>query len=627
MAAAAAPRQRRKASSASKAASSSVCLDKDGVPNEGVLQAIEALGYTCAVHDVVAHCGLPRDLVEAEMAALLRASNGFFEIASSTSANDDQQQQQHKELEYAANVFSTDHVRYVFPPGLRSLLRRRFVLIRMRDAGAKVLGFAFAILRVSFGLLLLLSLLVVMVVLVVVMARSGGGDHRHGPGLDVLRIFHRPRRHYVGGGGLGGGGGDWRDMYYMWWWWNYNPFLFGLDPQIQAQRFREQQQRRRRAFDALDEEEGGREGGRGGGGGGGGVPAGTRRRAGSSSSSTSHRLARLTAEGYEEEEHPEQSLEGGGGEEEGEEVEDMTFLEAVFSLLFGDGSPGPSQNQRWQVVAKLIHTQGGIVLPEEVVPLLTEVDPQEIDRSMLPVCARFGGRPVRCVDGKTGRDCGYLYDFARMREGERKSTLLVPTVVEREGGREEGEEATAGLLREGGGEGGMVVVEMTRVDKRGEETLPTTEDGDEDEDERFSSSSFSSSCSSSSSSFSSSSSSSSPGYLIERRYVFSRAPLHLLQLSGALGLINLVGAIWVSDQWVLFPEPGSTVLYVVGRALLWYAALYLLLPLSRLVIIAYWNRGIHKRNAVRKKLWKEWRQAQMGQGGGEGGREGGRAGL
>jgi len=96
-------------------------------------------------------------------------------------------------------------------------------------------------------------------------------------------------------------------------------------------------------------------------------------------------------------------------------------------------------------------------------------------------------------------------------------------------------------------------------------------------------------------------------------------------------LINLVGAIWVSDQWVLFPEPGSTVLYVVGRGLLWYAALYLLLPVTRLVTIAFWNRGIYKRNAVRKELWKEWRQAQTGQtgqvGGEEGGREGGRAGA
>ena len=165
-----------------------------------------------------------------------------------------------------------------------------------------------------------------------------------------------------GGGGLGGGGGDWRDMYYMWWWWNYNPLLFGLDPQIQAQRLREQHVRRQRAFDALDEEEGGVPEVRVG------VSAGTRRMAGSLSSSSSNRLPV-----FEEQDDGKQQQEE--GEEEGEEVvEDMTFLEALFSLLFGDGSPGPSQNQRWQAVAKLIHARNGIVLPEEVVPLLTDVD-------------------------------------------------------------------------------------------------------------------------------------------------------------------------------------------------------------------------------------------------------------
>jgi len=497
----------------------------------------------------------------------------------------------------------------------------------MREAGAKVWGMAFAFLRVSIGVLLLLSLLVIVIVLVIVVARSSGGEHRHDSGLDALRVFHRPRRHYVGGGGLGGAGNDWRDMYYMWWWWNYNPFLFGLDPQLQAQRLREQQARRRRALDALDEEEGGMPEVRGGGGGGGRdgrVSAGTRRMAGSSSFSSSYRLA-----GHEEQDGGEQQQER--GEEEAEEVEeDMTFLEALFSLLFGDGSPGPSQNQRWQAVAKLIHAQNGIVLPEEVAPLLTDVDPEKLDTSMLPVCARFGGRPVRCVDGNMGRNCGYLYDFAQMREGSKRSTLLVPTVVgregEREGWEEEGEEAAAALLREERGKGELVV-EMTKIDQGGEKVphMKGEEDG-KGGDERFSCSSFSSSSSSpSSSSTSSFSSSLIPGYLIERRYVFSRAPLHLLQLSGALGLINLVGAIWASEQWVQFTEPASTVLYVVGKALLCYAVLYLLLPLTRLVIISIWNRGIVRRNAVRKGLWREWKQAQMGEQGegeGRGGREG-----
>ncbi len=77
-----------------------------------------------------------------------------------------------------------------------------------------------------------------------------------------------------------------------------------------------------------------------------------------------------------------------------------------------------------------------------------------------------------------------------------------------------------------------------------------------------------------------------------------------------MGLINLVGAIWVHDQWVLFPEPGATVLYVVGQCLLWYAAAYLLIPLVRLVVISCWNRGIEKRNQTRRALWMEWNRGK-----------------
>ncbi len=492
-----APSRKPPSSSSSPAAAwGNTTLDETGVPNEAVLQAIEALGFTCAVHDVTAQCGLPKDLVEAEMAALLRASNGFFEVPSA-SANDNPAAPGSKEVEYQANVWSTDHVKYVYPPGLRALLRRRFVLMRLREGLASVALVGFKVLRVSFGLLLLLSLLIVVLVIIVVLARSGGGgDHRHGHGhgLEAFRILHRPRRHYVGGGG--------NDGFWFWYFWfNYNPFFFGLDPQ--QQRWREQQARRRRILNDLDDEEAGAP--RGG---------GTRRRAASSSS---NRLARIQAEGGGPEEYEQE-------EEEMEVEEDMTFLEAVFSLLFGDGSPGPSENHRWMHVAKLIHSQGGIVLPEEVVPLLTHVDPHRLDQSMLPVCARFGGKPVRCVDGKSGKDFGYLYDFATMREGGRPSTLLAPTSsTSYSDGREE---ATAALLATSSsssssmpGSVGEIVLEMREMNDDKEEAEEEGGEVVEDEDDDVvlgMSSSLSSSCGGNG------------GYLEERRYVFSRAPTQML---------------------------------------------------------------------------------------------------
>lgn len=51
---------------------------------------------------------------------------------------------------------------------------------------------------------------------------------------------------------------------------------------------------------------------------------------------------------------------------------EMGFLDAVFSFLFGDGPPGPSDDERWQTVAALVRRQDGVVLAEEVLPLLCE---------------------------------------------------------------------------------------------------------------------------------------------------------------------------------------------------------------------------------------------------------------
>lgn len=47
-------------------------LAETGVANEAILEAIEKLHFTVAAHDVVRETGLPTDVVEAEMAALLR---------------------------------------------------------------------------------------------------------------------------------------------------------------------------------------------------------------------------------------------------------------------------------------------------------------------------------------------------------------------------------------------------------------------------------------------------------------------------------------------------------------------------------------------------------------------------
>lgn len=53
-------------------------------------------------------------------------------------------------------------------------------------------------------------------------------------------------------------------------------------------------------------------------------------------------------------------------------VREMGFLESVFSFLFGDGPPGPPRSEHWKSIASYIYRRHGVVLPEELRPLLLE---------------------------------------------------------------------------------------------------------------------------------------------------------------------------------------------------------------------------------------------------------------
>jgi len=92
----------------------------------------------------------------------------------------------------------------------------------------------------------------------------------------------------------------------------------------------------------------------------------------------------------------------------GEDMPPMTFFEAVFSFVFGDGDPNTTYDaQRWEAVGQYIRYRGGAVTAEEIAPFL-DIEGDGLTKNrrntflvdegyMLPVVARFGGEPV--VDG------------------------------------------------------------------------------------------------------------------------------------------------------------------------------------------------------------------------------------
>ena len=75
----------------------------------------------------------------------------------------------------------------------------------------------------------------------------------------------------------------------------------------------------------------------------------------------------------------------------------LNFLEAVFSVLFGDGNPNADLEQRrWSYIGNLIHRQQGVAIGEQIAPYLDDLGKgfdREYENYMLPVLTKFNGIP------------------------------------------------------------------------------------------------------------------------------------------------------------------------------------------------------------------------------------------
>lgn len=85
----------------------------------------------------------------------------------------------------------------------------------------------------------------------------------------------------------------------------------------------------------------------------------------------------------------------------------MSFLEAVYSFVFGDGDPNAGfDDRRWRAVAAVIRANRGAVTAEQLAPLLDppsrlpEDDSNFVDENfVLPALTRFQGHPEVTDDG------------------------------------------------------------------------------------------------------------------------------------------------------------------------------------------------------------------------------------
>ncbi|HEY9737802.1 MAG TPA: hypothetical protein V6D06_16030 [Trichocoleus sp.] len=82
----------------------------------------------------------------------------------------------------------------------------------------------------------------------------------------------------------------------------------------------------------------------------------------------------------------------------------LNFLEAIFSFLFGDGNPNADlEERRWQTIGAVIRDHQGAVAAEQIAPYLDNLGQgwsRENEDYMLPVLSRFNGQPEVSPDGQ-----------------------------------------------------------------------------------------------------------------------------------------------------------------------------------------------------------------------------------
>ena len=106
----------------------------------------------------------------------------------------------------------------------------------------------------------------------------------------------------------------------------------------------------------------------------------------------------------------------------------MSFLEAVFSFIFGDGNPNHNLEERkWSDIATAIRNNRGAVVAEQIAPYLDNLGQgyaREYEEYMLPALARFDGRPEVSPQGQIVYHFPQLQTTAAERNSEPVAAYL-----------------------------------------------------------------------------------------------------------------------------------------------------------------------------------------------------------
>lgn len=129
-------------------------------PNPTIMTTVEQLGYRVTVGDVAAKAGLDINFAQQGLLVLASEAGGHLQVAES------------------------GEIAYLFPKNFRTVLRNKFLRLKLQEWWKKIWRVLFYLIRISFGIILMASIALIVVAIAIILiamtmnsddSSSGGG--------------------------------------------------------------------------------------------------------------------------------------------------------------------------------------------------------------------------------------------------------------------------------------------------------------------------------------------------------------------------------------------------------------------------------------------------------------------
>ncbi|MBR8836105.1 MAG: hypothetical protein DSM106950_19285 [Stigonema ocellatum SAG 48.90 = DSM 106950] len=142
-------------------------------PNPTIIKAVEQLGYQVTVGDVATQSGLNVGETNQGLLALASEAGGHLQVAD------------------------TGDIVYLFPKNFQTILRNKYLQLRLQEWWKKVWGVLFYLIRISFGIFLIVSIALITITIIMILSaansdRDNGSDNRSSHSGGGIGFFYLP---------------------------------------------------------------------------------------------------------------------------------------------------------------------------------------------------------------------------------------------------------------------------------------------------------------------------------------------------------------------------------------------------------------------------------------------------